>query len=68
MLKLFKKNITYLEIPDKTKKEVIKLYKLGLGTTKLSQYLLGEGIEITPNTVYKRLKEWKVNIRPLTKK
>ena len=57
-----------IEIPDKTKKEVIKLYKLGLGTTKLSQYLKGEGIEITPNTVYKRLKEWKVNIRPLTKK
>jgi len=50
-------------IPDKIKKEVIKLYKLGLGTTKLSKYLIGEGIKITPNTVYRRLKEWNVEIR-----
>ncbi len=46
-------------IPEKIKKEVIKLYKLGLGTTKLSKYLIGEGIKMTPNTVYRRLKEWK---------
>ena len=52
-----------IKIPDKTKKEVIRLYKLGLGTTKLSKYLLGEGIEISPNTVYRRLIEWKVEIR-----
>jgi len=57
-----------IEIPDKVKKEVIRLYRLGLGTTKLSKYLAGEGIEISPNTTYKRLKEWNVNIRPLTKK
>jgi DNA invertase Pin-like site-specific DNA recombinase len=49
-----------IEIPEKTKKEVIKLYNLGLGTTKLSKYLIGEGIKITPNTVYLRLKEWNV--------
>lgn len=52
-----------IEIPEKTKKEVIKLYKLGLGTTKLTKYLKGEGIKITPNTVYLRLKEWNVEIR-----
>ena len=45
-------------ISDKIKKEVIKLYKLGLGSTKLAKYLIGEGIQITPNTVYLRLKEW----------
>ena len=53
-----------IEISDKIKKEVIKLYKLGLGTTKLSKYLKGENIEMTPNTVYLRLKEWNVEIRP----
>lgn len=57
-----------IEIPEKTKKEVIKLYKLGLGTTKLSKYLIGENIQITPNTVYLRLKEWNVEIRPIKKK
>ncbi len=54
-------------VPEKIKKEVIKLYKLGLGSTKLSKYLIGEGIKITPNTVYLRLKEWEVKIRPKTK-
>ncbi len=57
-----------IEIPDKIKKEVIKLYKLGLGTTKLFKYLKGEGIQISPNTVYRRLKEWKVEIRPMNPK
>jgi DNA invertase Pin-like site-specific DNA recombinase len=47
-------------ISEKIKKEVIRLYKSGLGTTKLSKYLKGEGINITPNTVYRRLKDWKV--------
>jgi len=54
---------TKIIIPEKIKKEVVKLYKLGLGSTKLSKYLIGEGIKITPNTVYRRLKEWNVEIR-----
>jgi len=52
-----------IKIPEKIKKEVIKLYNSGLGTTKLSEYLKSEGIDITPNTVYNRLKEWKVKLR-----
>lgn len=55
-------------IPDKIKKEMIKRYKLGLGTTKLAKYLKSEGINITPNTVYRRLKEWNIELRPIYNK
>lgn len=54
-----------IEISEKIKKEIIKRYKLGLGTTKLAKYLKGEGIKITPNTVYRRLKEWGIELRPI---
>lgn len=52
-----------IEIPEKLKKEIIKLYKSGFGTTFLSKFLKSKGIDISVNTVYRRLREWGIKLR-----
>jgi len=52
-----------IDIPENLKKQAMKKYENGLGTTKISNFLKSNSIDISPTTVYRRLKEWNVEIR-----
>ena len=52
-----------IDIPEYIKKQMITKYKDGLGTTKIWNYLKIKDIKMSPPTVYRRLKEWEVELR-----
>ncbi|MHA1150389.1 MAG: recombinase family protein [Promethearchaeota archaeon] len=54
-----------IEISPNLKKQMIRRYNMGVGTTKLSKFLSSNGIEISPTTIWRRLMEWGVEIRPI---
>jgi len=54
-----------IEIDTNLKKQLIRRYNSGAGTTKLSKFLATHGIEMSPPTVWHRLVEWGVEIRTI---
>lgn len=54
-----------IEIEPRLKSQVIRRYNSGVGTKKLSRFLAKHGIVISPSTVWRRLKNWGVDLREL---
>lgn len=51
------------EIEPNIKRRIIGMYNSGIGTTIISKVLNSEGIEISPATVWRRLKSWNIETR-----
>ena len=49
-----------IEIDANLKRQLIRRYNEGIGTTKLSKYLKIQGIKMSPSTVWRRLLAWGV--------
>ena len=54
-----------IEIDSNLKRQVIRRYNAGAGTTKLSRFLATHRIEMSPSTVWRRLTEWGVEMREI---
>ena len=54
-----------IDLDSNLKRQVIRRYNAGAGTTKLSKFLATHGIEMSPPTVWRRLKNWGVELRKL---
>jgi DNA invertase Pin-like site-specific DNA recombinase len=57
-----------IDISESLKKQLIKKYEDGLGTTKLSTFLKTKDIKMSPTTIYRRLIDWNVDLRKKRRK
>lgn len=55
-----------IEVDSNIKKQLIRRYNAGAGTTKLSKFLRKQDIEMSPPTVWRRLVEWGVTMRSIS--